>query len=362
MTCYSFDTEWPGKDKLRSEPRDVSPVILPSPESDRAVSPVSLFDGMSLAEYMKASSEDVDDMGTPLLGRPPSVFSLEGDASEGDVVLSHEAFVRAQRRSVKVGVARARLGKDVPPVPAVGRTFAMVDGINGLKNTMSSRTMGLGIGNYYSLHGFSGDVKSNWFPSGIQGVMAAAHNRSVTSFMHSLDPSAALEARQRAVVDLNRATVKYRAVGTVMAGVRKQKDKLSVLDAKSLLEWFEMARDMVIGNDATIRDCLKVLETAGTGEVSLIDPALFAEDEKDYVGAVLNVLRACVAPASGYADAGESFQVVDSGSMDEVLEHTVNYKHLLGRVNMRISGRSLRERVANMILGGKSVEVDAVYL
>jgi len=354
MTCYAFDSEWPGKRVERSVSPEVAPMVLASPVV-QDVSPISV-DGMRLEDYLKSPVVDVATYSGFVGNRPPSVFSLGEDAEE-DGVLSEERFLNAHRKSIKLQVPVDR-NKDVPPLPDIDTTFSTVRGINALRNSMQVKKTELLIGKYYRLHGFDGTIITEYFPDGIYGVISAAHHRPVGKFVVSLAPAAALEAKQRAVIDVNRATVKYRAVVSVMERVQKQSGNFGVLDADALRQWFEMSRDLLLGADATIRDCFKVLERTGIGEVTEVRPGLFADDEKQYVGAVLNILRTCVSTTSSSLN-GE-LGSVDSGCMGEVLSHAENYTYLGGRVNMRISGKSLREKFANLVLGGKAVEVDAI--
>lgn len=356
LTCYSFDSAWPGKSIDRLVSPDPLPMVLDSPvvQTD---SPV-LTDEY-LADFSFVDSAGMDIRGSHVKARPPSVFSLAEGIDVGDVVLSEETFEKARRKSrAAVFVDR---NKDVPPLPDIDTTFAAVRGINSLREATRTVRMDMSIGKYYRLHEFEGDITSGYFPDGIFGIVSAAHKRPLGKFVQSLAPSAAAEAKQRAVVDANRATVRYRAVVSVMGGVEKQKDKFRILDADALRQWYEMARDLLVGADSTIRECFKVLEVCGSGDLSEMRQESFVEDEMEYVAAVLRILRSCVSsPAFSVGGSSHEDDRVDSRCMEEVLEHAENYKYLGGRVNMRISGKSLREKFANLVLGGKSVEVDAI--
>lgn len=363
LTCYEFNTIWPGKPVLKVEAVDAPPINLESPlvQGDSPVfeDKVGGLSGVSKLNHdiLKSPVVDVSTYSGIVGGRPPSVFSLKEDAEE-DGILSEERFINAHRNS-RAGLVPERSG--VPPLPKVDGTFAAMKNISALKDSVKVPKLSLAVGEYYRLHGFEGETATGYFREGILGVVNSAHKQPLGRFVLSLPPDMALEARQRAVMDCNRATVKYRAVVSVLAGVEKQKDKFAILDADALHQWYEMVRDILVGTDSVIRQSFKVLETCGIGEVSSVRPSLFAQDEKGYVEAVLNILRACVAPSMTSIESAVGVNdSVDPNCMGELLEHAENYKHLGGRVNMRISGRSLRERFANMVLGGKPVEVDAI--
>jgi len=358
MNCYALDQEWPGKAVVKRESLPASPVVLETPRLDwKEDDDVGLGIDSSWIANMQTPMLDTGVYGAKRAG-PPSVFSLGEDQSDDDLG-TEEAFREAHRKSVAKG-RTAKRDERVPPVPPLDETYRTIQNINDLRKSVHQEKLALSVGKYYRLHGFDGDIRTGYFADGVYGVVNAAGDRPVHKFVSSLPNDAALEARQRALMDVNRATVKYAAVSTVLTGVQKQRDKFDVLDPNALRQWFELMRDVLMSANVTIRDGFKILETAGYGEVLEVSNKAFVEDEKGHVQCVLNLLSVCVSSAQGVPMLSSVTDDVDSDFMSEVLKRAGNYEGLGGRVNMKISGRSLRERLANKILGGRAVQVDAI--
>jgi len=276
----------------------------------------------------------------------------DGGAGVSDALPLTEAMVRRSFLGETRRSTSSVRSRDRPPGvgAVVGDSLARLDSFAA---RVAPYRVPMEPGKYYELCGY-GEPETKYFSDGLVGIVNSAGTSGYEGFFRGLNPSIKAEAFACAMREYNQATVRHNAAVSLVARVGDRRDDFGVVHGEAFQQWVAMIRDVIISASATSANAIEVLRCASSGSVRALGAAGYQEDEIGLVEFLFKLLNTCVGTGDvkGIGDVGSNYS--------DVYYAAEKYPQLAARWHVKLTGGSVRHRVANFVLGDKPVVVDAV--